>query len=198
MAKLLYQGHGSYRIITDQDVVIYVDPYVGEGYDVPADLVLVSHEHFDHNHVDLVTLKNDGTILRSSDMLVAGEYKSVMIKGIKIEATPAYNKNHSRNECVGFLITADDLKIYAAGDTSKTKYMSEKLAKEKIDYAILPIDGVFNMDAREAAECAKIIGAKHSIPVHMKPGALFDEGKANAFRPEGRLILKPGTEIPLK
>lgn len=197
MAKLLYQGHGSYRITTNQNLVIYIDPYAGKGYDIPADLVLVSHEHPDHNHVDLVRLKKDGRIYRSRDLLSGGEYRSIGYQGIKITATPAYNRNHSKDECVGFLILVDGLKIYAAGDTSKTTYMSEKLAGEAVDYALLPIDGIYNMDPKEASECAKIIGAKHSIPIHMNPGELFDENKANAFHADGKIVLKPGVEIDL-
>ena len=52
-----------YRIVSNEGVVIYVDPYAGEGYDMPADIVIVTHEHSDHNQVDLVTLKDDGVIL---------------------------------------------------------------------------------------------------------------------------------------
>ena len=45
MAKLLYQGHGSYRITADDGRVLYVDPYAGEGYDKPADIVLITHDN---------------------------------------------------------------------------------------------------------------------------------------------------------
>ena len=51
MAELLYQGHGSFRICTAAGAVIYVDPFAGDGYDRAADLVLVTHEHYDHNQV---------------------------------------------------------------------------------------------------------------------------------------------------
>lgn len=197
MAKLLYQGHASFRLTTDAGTVIYVDPYVGDGYDLPADLVLVSHEHSDHNQIQLVRLKKGGKIYRSSDLLVHGAYRSVVFKDVVIEAVPAYNRNHARNQCVGFLISLDHLKLYAAGDTSRTEYMSERLAKEPVDYALLPTDGVYNMDAEGASECAAIIGAKHSIPIHMKPGALFDQAVADAFQAQGKLVLKPGTEIGL-
>ena len=49
MPKLLYQGHGSYRLTADDGRTIYVDPYAGGGYDLPADIILITHQHSDHN-----------------------------------------------------------------------------------------------------------------------------------------------------
>ena len=53
MATLLYQGHGSLRVTTDRGNVIYIDPFAGAGYDAPADLILVTHQHPDHNRTEL-------------------------------------------------------------------------------------------------------------------------------------------------
>jgi L-ascorbate metabolism protein UlaG (beta-lactamase superfamily) len=47
--KLLYQGHGSLRITAADGRVIFLDPYAGEGYDKPGDIILVTHQHDDHN-----------------------------------------------------------------------------------------------------------------------------------------------------
>lgn len=198
MAKLLYQGHGSFRIVTDSNIVIYVDPFAGDGYDLPADLILVTHEHPDHNKLELITQKENCTVLRSDTMLINGDYKHVQIKDLYIEAVPAYNKNHDINKCVGYVIHVDGVKIYAAGDTSTTEYMKKNLSERALDYALLPIDGFYNMDAKEAEKCAELIGAKHTIPIHMKPGELFDINEAEKFQPSNRFIIKPGEEIELR
>ena len=104
MAEILYQGHGSFRLTTSGGAVIYVDPFAGDGYDRPADLVLVSHEHHDHNEVGLVTLKEGGRILRAGDFLKDGVYQEFCEQGVKIRGTEAYNKNHPKDQCVGFLV----------------------------------------------------------------------------------------------
>lgn len=197
MAKLLYQGHGSFRITANNQMVIYIDPFAGEGYDLPADLVLVTHEHTDHNKVNLIKPKKSCVTLRAKTMLINGSYKKMNVGNIQIEAVPAYNKNHNRNKCVGYVIQVDGIKIYAAGDTSKTEYMKTHLSKESLDYVLLPIDGIYNMDVKEAQSCAEIIGAKHAIPIHMKPGKLFDRQKAEQFVPLNRMIVTPGEEIEL-
>jgi len=51
MAKLYYQGHGSFRITLADGRVMYIDPNAGGGYDLPADFILVTHQHSDHNQI---------------------------------------------------------------------------------------------------------------------------------------------------
>ena len=55
---LLYQGHASLRIVTAEEKVIYIDPFAGEGYDLPADLILITHAHSDHTRTDLIKEQN--------------------------------------------------------------------------------------------------------------------------------------------
>ena len=197
MAKLFYQGHGSCRITTESGEVIFIDPFVGEGYDVPADLVIVTHEHYDHNKVELVTQKPGGELWRAADLLVNGVYQTKTHGSVTVRAVEAYNSRHPRSECVGCVISCDGVKVYASGDTSQTDMMRDVLPAEKLDYALLPIDGVYNMNAKEASVCAAMIGAKHSIPIHTKPGELYDAAYAAEFQAEGRILLSPGEEIVL-
>jgi L-ascorbate metabolism protein UlaG (beta-lactamase superfamily) len=194
--KLLYQGHGSYRITAVDGRVIYIDPYAGEGYDKPADILLVSHQHGDHNQTSLVTQKPGCKVITNAEALSGGKHNTFDVSGIVIEAVEASNVNHNPAECVGFILTVDGIKIYIAADTSKTKSM-ESFAVRKLDYALLPIDGYYNMDAKEAAECARLIGARVNVPVHMKPGELFDMERAEAFDAPGRRIVAAGEEIDL-
>ena len=68
---------------------------------------------------------------------------------------------------------------------------------ENIDYELLPTDGIYNMDSAEASECAAIIGAKHTVPVHTKPETLFSDAVADRFSCKGKLVLHTGEEIEL-
>lgn len=194
MAELLYQGHGSYRIVSNEGVVIYVDPYAGEGYDMPADIVIVTYEHSDHNQVDLVTLKDDGVILRHGDLFVGGEYPIKKIKKVMIEGTPAENKNHTREECVGFIMTVDGITLYGAGDTN---YYPEMESFNDLDYALLPVDGIYNMSAQEASRCAHVIDSRYFIPIHTSPTQLYDEDIAKSFKSPHALYIKPGERLKL-
>ena len=156
-SKLHYQGHGSYRITTGEGRVIYVDPYAGDGYDLPADLVLVTHEHYDHNAIKKISMQDHTRVIRSEQALTQGIYHKFDLGWIQIQAVPAYNKNHSRENCVGYLLYWDGLCLYASGDTSETKEMAEL---PPMDYALLPIDGVYNMNAEEASRCAVKLSAR--------------------------------------
>jgi L-ascorbate metabolism protein UlaG (beta-lactamase superfamily) len=111
MAKLCYQGHSSYRITSDEGTVLYVDPYAGKGYDIPGDIILVTHQHGDHNQISLVGKKKDCVIITNKEAFAGNQYQNFSLKGIQINAVPAYNKNHPREECVGFVITVEGQNI---------------------------------------------------------------------------------------
>ena len=196
MAKLFYQGHGSFRLVSARGVVVYIDPYAGKGYELPADIILVSHQHDDHNQVSLITQKPECKVISNAEALAGGKHNSFLFSGIEIEAVEANNKNHPPDQCVGFIITMDNLKLYFSCDTSKTAQMAS-FAARKIDYAFLCCDGSYNMNLAEAAQCAKLIGARHNVPVHIKPGELFDRALAEQFNAPNRLIIEAGEEMEL-
>lgn len=206
MAQMLYQGHGSYRFTLDDGTVVYVDPFAGEGYDDPADLILVTHEHGDHNQVNKMSHADGCDIVRASDVHPDPDtYLTVESHGVRITGVQAYNKNHSADVCVGFVLEFDGVTFYASGDTSMTNDMrSGKLADMGIDYAVFPGDGFYNMDVAEAIDCAKLVGARHSIPVHIAPvhgqasPELFDRERAETFKVKGRIIMEPGDTLQLE
>ena len=195
MPKLLYQGHGSFRLTSNDGRIMFVDPYKGKGYDIPADIILVTHQHTDHNRVKRCSQKPDCRIITNEEALAGGKHNNFDIGGVLIQAVEAANKRHDPKKCVGYIISLDGIKIYASGDTSKTKQM-ESFAEMELDYAMFPGDGLFNMGLEEAAECAKIIGAKHNIIIHLKPGESVRK-KGEQWNAPNKLIIEPNEEISL-
>ena len=198
--KILYQGHGSLRVTTAEGKVIYIDPYAGDGYDAPADLILVTHGHPDHNAVNLIQTKNpDCVTITYQEALVNGEYKQFDLGFVQVEAVQAGNNpNHDINVCVGFVLTFTDGKtLYVTGDTSTTEQMAE-LAERKLDYAFFCCDGRFNMNVEEASACAALVAARFSIPYHTAPGTLFSADVAEAFQAEGKLVVQAGEEFVME
>ena len=89
-AKLLYMGHASLRITTPENRVIYIDPYAGKGYDAAADLILVTHDHFDHTAVDKITRRAEGCqTVTWKEALVKGNYKTFDFGFATVEAVEA-------------------------------------------------------------------------------------------------------------
>lgn len=201
--KLLYQGQASIRIVTPEGKVIYIDPYAGNGYHLSADLVLVTHGHFDHSDVDKVKKRQKGCqVITHREALKDGKHQVFDLGYVKVEAVEAgYNEWHDVKECVGYVLTFTNGKsVYVTGDTSTTKQMS-RMAQMKIDYAFYCCDGVFNMGLKEAAKCAKLVGAKHNIPYHTSAntsGPAYERQRAEKFDAPNRLLVDEGEEIVIK
>ena len=200
MAQLLYQGHSSFRLETRSGIVIYIDPYRGPGYDAKADLILVTHDHFDHNRVDIVPNNEDCVVITFKEALTDGEYNSFEFEDVLIEAVPAYNKNHPRDCCVGYVLSVEGKSLYFPGDTGCIEEMKE-LSGRNIDIFFVPMDGVYTMDADEARKACEAVNAKFIVPIHTAPqyqkedDSLFDIEKAGSFDWDKKIVVKPGEYI---
>lgn len=87
---LLYMGQASIRIVTGHGKFIYIDPYAGDAYDLPADLILVTHDHYDHSDVDKVTNRSpDCEIITHKEAAVNGEHKTFELGYVTVEAFEA-------------------------------------------------------------------------------------------------------------
>ncbi len=181
--KLTWLGHDGFRIQDDQ--VIYIDPYQIEA-GPKADIVLVSHEHFDHCSIDDLKRivgsntvivahaqsKNELSKLSAKEIKVVKPGDKIKVGNIDIEAVPAYNVNKFREPGkpfhpkedgkLGFVVTVKGVRLYHAGDTDHIPEMKGIRA----DVALLPVSGTYVMTAQEAAEAVAAINPKVVIPMH--------------------------------
>ncbi|MCP4753703.1 MAG: MBL fold metallo-hydrolase [Proteobacteria bacterium] len=186
--KIVWLGHDGFRI--DASKTVYFDPFQISAGPV-ADLILVSHEHFDHcSPEDIDKIKQSKTIIvteKESAQKLAGDVRevkpgdSITVDGIKIEVVPSYNTNkdfHPQSKAwLGFIVELDGVRIYHAGDTD---YIPE-MKNMKVDVALLPVSGTYVMDSQQAVEAALAINPKLAIPMHY--GAIVgSESDAENFK----------------
>ena len=173
-------GHDTFRI--ENDKIIYTDPIKLKGKPPKADLILITHDHFDHcSPEDVAKLVKDDTVIVTiaaaaqmlkGDVRVVKPGESLVVQGIPIETVPAYNVNKFRSPGVpfhpkesghvGFIVTVAGRRIYHAGDTDVIPEMDDIQA----DIALLPVGGTYTMTADEAAQAANTIQPKVAIPMH--------------------------------
>jgi hypothetical protein len=114
-----------------------------------------------------------------------------------IKAVAAYNSNHPKNSCVGYVLEFDGIKLYHAGDTGFIIEMAD-LANQKITYALLPMDGIYTMSPEVATQAAASIQAAYNIPIHtMPPPDTYSDAIVARFTPQSKSIVKPGVTITL-
>lgn len=194
-------GHSSFLLKNSR--TIYIDPYnIREGME-KADLILITHSHYDHCSLqDMEKIVKEGTrILATADcqskinrfrvpvkMDIVEPNQELEVLGIKISTLPSYNTDKSFHpkdeEWVGYLIKIDNVIIYHAGDSDVIPEM-QKLTGHKQPgkefVALLPIGGRFTMSPEEAAEAAFLIKPTVAIPMHY--GAIVgDESHAKEFK----------------
>ena len=167
-------GHASFRLEIPGSVV-YLDPRNIKN-PVPADVVLITHGHFDHLSVDdIAAISKPGTVIvcpSSCVSKVKGDVRAVApgdtlhLGAITVEAVPAYNTNkpnHPRNAGnVGYVVELGGQRIYCAGDTD----LIPEMADIRCDVALLPVGGTYTMNAEEAAQAAGKIKPLYAVPMH--------------------------------
>ena len=197
--KIRWYGHDTFTL--EKSITICIDPYKLSS-SIRADIVLISHNHFDHMSLDDLKKisSNNTTIIAAKECidqlakipskekigLSPGQEK--IISNIKIKAVPAYNIDkinpdtrkpfHPKEDNkIGFVISIGETSIYHTGDSDLIPEMNDL----KPDILLVPVSGTYVMTAQEAARAVEKIKPKVAIPMHY--GTLVgNEDDAKEFR----------------
>lgn len=196
--NIQWMGNAAVKI-TGETVTLYFDP-LGTVKSNQAGIILITHSHADHLYPDaLKSLTGPDTVVVAPEayvpnatILKPGDH--AVIKGIAIEAVPAYNINgvwHPRaKQWVGYIVTIDGIRIYVSGDTD----VIPEMKGIKADIAILSIPGNgYAMGEEEGVQAALELKPIIAIPVHYM-GVVMDPEAGKFFKED----LKGQVEVVVK
>lgn len=181
--EITFIGHGT-LILGFQGKVIHIDPWknLTDYLQLPkADIILITHEHSDHLSIetidiikkeDTIIVLNEASFEQISQGVVMKNGNTQNIKGIEIEAVPAYNIVHKRDNGQpfhpkgkgnGYVIKFAELTVYIAGDTENIPEMADL---KNVDIAFLPMNLPYTMTPEMVADAAGLISPKILYPYH--------------------------------
>ncbi|MEK6813028.1 MAG: MBL fold metallo-hydrolase [Nanoarchaeota archaeon] len=181
-------GHDGFKI-NATNKKIYIDPYQLKTSFQDADVICITHEHYDHCSPEdiervikpasiIITIpecqsKLSKIVARVADVLVMEPFQKEEREGYIVETIPAYNTNKFRSPGlpfhpeedgkVGFILTMNGKRIYHAGDTD---FIPEMKSLKNIDIALIPVSGTYVMTPEEAAQAVESFKPKIAIPMH--------------------------------
>jgi len=171
--KIAWYGQSCFKLVVKTNngdkIIILIDPFPKEiGLTPPrgaADIVIVSHDHYDHNNVKAVS--GEPFIIEGP-----GEYdvKKVFIRGIY--SFHDNSKGEERGANTISVITAEDIKVCHLGDLGQKELSDNQLEKiGEVDVLMVPIGGTFTINGSEAVKIINQIEPMVVIPMHYKiPG----------------------------
>ena len=200
--KIDFLGHSGFLIKDRNGKKIVVDPYNVSDNIEKADLILITHGHYDHCSIkDIEKMAKHGTVIvvppdvqskitkiDNVEMQIIQIGDELEFGNVKIEALPAYNIGkdfHPKKEgWIGYLIKINGVVIYHAGDSDKIPEMDKLTGYGKHGnnfVALLPVSGKYVMDANEAVETALMISPDLAIPMHYGAGVAGTREDAERF-----------------
>src|SRR3989338_6848328 len=215
MAHVTWAGHSCFQISVsngkDNSANIVIDPFGDIGLKMPnfeADILLVSHDHEDHNNIKAVkpTRSATGVVGGGSPFLIQGpgeyEVKGVFIKGIPFLNDDKEGKERGTNTM--YTIEAEGLRFCHLGDFGQKQLTDEQLEKiGTIDVLMIPVGGVFTISSADATKIVGQIEPKMVIPMHYElPKLKFKLDSVDKFlkamgknsvTPQDKLVLKAST-----
>lgn len=205
--KIQWLGHSAFLITSDGGVRIVTDPYQPGGYDgaikygplkKPVDIVTISHEHPDHNYVQMVG--GGPIVIKGAGMYVAS---GVEFTGVQTMHDTSGGTERGRNTV--FTFTVDDIKICHLGDLGHVLSSDQAAEVGAVDVLLTPVGGYFTIDPNEAHQVADQLAARIVIPMHYKtekvdfPIAEVDEfikDKPNVTRLDSSILELRKEDVP--
>jgi len=171
--KIKWLGHASFRI--EGEKIIYFDPWKIKN-PVPADLILITHPHFDHcSQEDIAKIQKKDTVIVtvaecksqiSGNIKVIKPGETIEVDGIKVEAVPAYNidKTYHPKEkgWAGLIVEVEGERVYHTGDSDFIPEMNNVSA----DIMLIPVGGTYTMTVEEGVKAAKAVNPRYAVPMH--------------------------------